>query len=137
MTNRELLFSVTRDDFDFVATKGTGKGGQKRNKTSSAIRCTHRESGAVGYAEDDRQQGRNRVLAFNRCIATPKFKTWLDLETARRSGAAAAAEADVQRRVDEQMRPAHLLVEGVGPDGEWTEIEVAGVVPPGYGGAHG
>ena len=134
MTNRDLLFSVTRRDFRFEDTKGSGNGGQKKNKTSSAMRCTHIASGAVGYAEEDRMQGKNKVLAFNRCVATPKFQAWLELETARRSGAAAAAEADIQRRVDQQMRPANLLIEVPGPDGEWTEL--ADVSPPGYGGTH-
>lgn len=45
---RELVFSLTKDDFEWEYFRGTGKGGQKKNKTSSAVRCKHLESGAVG-----------------------------------------------------------------------------------------
>jgi len=52
----QLLFSLTSSDFEWSYTKGTGPGGQKKNKTSSAVHCIHRPSGARGYAEDSRSQ---------------------------------------------------------------------------------
>lgn len=73
---KELLFSVTAKDCDFVATRGTGKGGQKRNKTSSAVRCTHRDSGAVGFSDDTRSQRQNKIIAFDRMTKTTEFNTW-------------------------------------------------------------
>ena len=45
---RELLFSVTRDDFTIQTFRAGGKGGQKQNKTDSGVRCIHNASGAVG-----------------------------------------------------------------------------------------
>ena len=53
---RELLFSVTAKDCRFDYYRGSGAGGQHRNKTESAVRCTHLASGAVGQAEDHREQ---------------------------------------------------------------------------------
>ena len=53
---KKLLFSVTAADCRFDYYRGSGKGGQKRNKTSSAVRCTHIASGAVGASDDTRSQ---------------------------------------------------------------------------------
>ena len=74
---RELLFSVTAKDCEFQATKGSGPGGQHRNKTSTAIRCIHRPSGAVGFASDDKSQHRNKRVAFGRMARSKKMQDWI------------------------------------------------------------
>ena len=66
MDEKKLLFSVTAKDCRWDYYRGSGKGGQKRNKTSSAVRCTHTASGAVGKAEDTDSQVKNKKLAFTR-----------------------------------------------------------------------
>lgn len=96
---RELLFTVTKDDCRWDYTRGRGAGGQKRNKTSSAVRCTHKESGAVGYAEDERSQLQNRRLAFERMANSKEFKTWHKLEVARRTGLLEGIEREVERQM--------------------------------------
>ena len=59
---KELIFSVTSKDCEWDYVRGSGKGGQKRNKTSSAVRCRHLPSNAIGYAEDTRSQLQNKQL---------------------------------------------------------------------------
>lgn len=115
---KEKLFSITAADFKWETFRGSGPGGQHRNTTDSAVRCTHRASGATGQAAEDRSQHRNRQKAFERCVATPEFKNWLRAETARRNGEARAAEDAINRRVDAAMRPENLLVE-VGDGETW------------------
>ena len=44
----------------------SGPGGQHRNKTDSAVRLTHRPTGAVGYASERRSQHQNRAKALTR-----------------------------------------------------------------------
>ncbi len=44
--------------------RGTGPGGQKRNKTSSAVRLTHIESGVSASNDESRSQHRNRIFAL-------------------------------------------------------------------------
>lgn len=44
--------------------KDTGPGGQKRNKTASAVRVTHKDSGVFATAADDRQQSINKIRAI-------------------------------------------------------------------------
>ena len=50
---------ISDDDLDVVAYRGSGPGGQHRNKSSTAIRLTHRPSGLVVSAEDSRSQWQN------------------------------------------------------------------------------
>lgn len=68
MKERELLFSVTKKDFRIYTFRAGGKGGQKQNKTSSGVRFTHIESGAVGESREERSQHRNKEIAFKRCV---------------------------------------------------------------------
>ncbi len=46
--------------------RGSGPGGQKRNKTSSAVRLTHAPTGLSAVASESRSQHRNRQTALNR-----------------------------------------------------------------------
>ncbi len=83
---KELLFSVTRDDCDWSFMPAGGPGGQHSNKCSTACRCTHRASGAVGFAREYRSQKQNRAAAFKLMAESKEFKTWHRIEVARRLG---------------------------------------------------
>lgn len=76
----KLIFSVTADDCEFLAKRGSGAGGQKRNKTSSAMQCFHAPSGAMGESEDQREQSQNRKLAFQRMVESKEFQGWLKVK---------------------------------------------------------
>lgn len=78
--NKKLWFSITAKDCEFKAKRGSGNGGQKRNKTSNAIQCTHVASGATGEAEDSKSQKINKRNAFQRMTETKEFKGWLELK---------------------------------------------------------
>lgn len=54
------LFAACRAD----AFRGTGRGGQKRNRTSSAIRVTHPASGVAASSDETRSQHKNREIAL-------------------------------------------------------------------------
>ena len=104
---KQKLFSVTRDDFEWSYFRGTGAGGQKKNKTSSACRCVHPPSGAVGSSQEDRQQHKNRQIAFNKCVQSPQFQNWLKMTTA----AMMAGHASIERQVDAAMKEENIRVE--------------------------
>ena len=53
-------------DCDFIMQKGTGNGGQKINKTSSAVRLRHRPTGIAVSANEERSQSRNRHIALRK-----------------------------------------------------------------------
>lgn len=73
---KQNILSVTAKDCEFSFARGSGKGGQKRNKTSTAARCKHKESGAVGYSDDTRSQHDNKKKAFVRMTETREFSEW-------------------------------------------------------------
>lgn len=112
----ELLFSVTASDCRFDYFRGTGKGGQKRNKTSSGVRCTHIASGAVGVSDDTRSQHQNKPIAFRRMAESPEFKSWHKLEVARRTG----VEVQAREYAEREARSKRTLIE-VQQDGRWTD----------------
>lgn len=117
--SREVLFSVTAADCDWEYMRGTGPGGQKRNKTESKVRCTHRASGAVGESDESRSQHDNKSKAFVKMANTPKFKAWHKLECARRMGKL----ADIDEAVERELRR-NVKTEGR-VDGKWVPIEQA------------
>ena len=53
-------------DCEFIMQKGTGNGGQKINKTSSAVRLRHRPTGITVSANEERSQSRNRHIALRK-----------------------------------------------------------------------
>lgn len=114
---RELLFSVTARDCEWSYTKGTGAGGQKRNKTSSAVHCHHRPSGAHGYSEASRSQHDNKRDAFVKMANSQEFRLWNRMEAMRRMGVL----DEIDRKVDREMLLNTRLEIRV--DGRWTEVK--------------
>lgn len=64
MADAELLRDCEVDTY-----RASGPGGQKRNKTSSAVRLRHRPSGLAATATESRSQHENRVRALRRLRA--------------------------------------------------------------------
>ncbi len=81
---------------DVETYRASGPGGQHRNKTESAVRMTHRPTGIVRVATEDRSQLRNRERALERI--------WRALEARRRKPkprlATAPTVASQKRRLD-------------------------------------
>lgn len=61
LEDRELLAQCRVDCY-----RASGPGGQKRNKTESAIRLSHQPSGIVAVAEESRSQHENKAKALKR-----------------------------------------------------------------------
>jgi len=117
MNKRKLLFSVTKEDCQWDYYRCPGPGGQKVNKTSSGVRCTHKASGARGQSCDERMQHQNKKLAFERMAATKEFKTWHRMEIARKTGLLERVEREVQN----QMKKIKVEIKDGGV--VWTEVD--------------
>lgn len=119
---RELLFSVTANDCDWQYMRGTGPGGQKRNKTESKVRCTHKASGAVGESDETRDQRKNRESAFEKMCNTDRFKSWHKTEVARRMGTL----KQIDEEVEKLMKPVNIKVE-IQQNGKWVDEKEEGL----------
>lgn len=61
--------SVTKDDLIIETKRGSGKGGQNKNKRDTAVRMVHIPTSIESCAEDQRTQGQNIKIAFKRLSA--------------------------------------------------------------------
>ncbi len=53
-------------DCEVDTLRASGPGGQKRNKTESAVRLRHRPTGLIAIAEESRSQAENKTRALRR-----------------------------------------------------------------------
>ena len=119
MAKKELLFSLTKKDFKVETFRAGGKGGQKQNKTDSAVRIRHPASGAVGESREHRSQHRNKKVAFERLVAHGKFRMW----HANKCQEIFRGES-IEESVKKSMTPKNIKTEVV-KDGEWIDYETA------------
>lgn len=105
---------MTKNDFDWEYFCTGGKGGQHRNAKKNGVRCIHRASGAVGEHRDGREQYLNRREAFRKCVNSQAFQKWHKAEISRRLNITIQQtmfDIDLDKRVDEAMRPENLKIE--------------------------
>lgn len=60
----EAEFYLNPSDLDIKTARGSGPGGQNRNKTESCVIVTHKPTGVVIRIDTERSQHRNRALAL-------------------------------------------------------------------------
>lgn len=107
--SRQLLFSITKKDFRVETMRGSGKGGQNRNKRDTAVRITHPESGAIGYSEDERSQSQNKKKAFERLVETKEFQKWHRIKSAQIMKVIKTPE-EIIKEVDEALKDENLKI---------------------------
>ncbi len=112
----QLLFSVTKSDFEMQTFRCPGAGGGGKDTSSSGVRLVHRASGAVGEGRETRSVTQNRKAAFLRLIETPKFKGWHKIECARRMGQPVPETpeqimARVDKMIEHGLRSGQIVVE--------------------------
>src|ERR671930_2398630 len=86
LTDEQLLAQCAVDTY-----RASGPGGQKRNKTSSAVRLRHAPSGLRVIAEESRSQHENRARALKRLRQALFLKLRDDLPPEERTPEAVAA----------------------------------------------
>jgi hypothetical protein len=77
MNSRIAWHALSDDELfaqcEFDRYRASGPGGQKRNKTDSAVRLRHRPTGLIVTAADSRSQHGNRARAIKRLRAALAF----------------------------------------------------------------
>src|SRR5687768_17259315 len=110
LTEAQLLAQCEVDTY-----RASGPGGQKRNKTSSAVRLRHLPSGLIVIAEESRSQHENKAKALRRLYQALflKLREGIDGNPAEHAAIAAvrttAGRLDVGRK-DARFWPAAGVV---------------------------
>lgn len=124
---------ISETDITESFLKGTGPGGQKINKTSSAVQLKHLPTGIVVKSQETRSREQNRRTA-RRILAEkledlekgPLSRTALKAEKASKKKASAAKKARRKyRKLDENKEPSQ---ENAGKDGQDGRVDAAGEV---------
>jgi len=118
--NKELILSLSKSNKDFIVQpfKGSGKGGQKRNKTMSACRIIHPASNTTSECQEERSFEQNKRKAFQRLIEKDSFQKWLKLEVAKKSGILDL----INKKIEKEMNTNNIKVEGI-KNGKWVELK--------------
>lgn len=114
MTERKPFLSVTLADCKVDTFRAGGNGGQNQNKRDTGVRITHKASGAVGEARDERSQLQNKKAAFKRMSETTTFQLWLKRQLGQ--------DALIKAKVERDMWPVNLKTE-VQEDGKWVKTD--------------
>lgn len=106
MTKSEILFSITKKDFEVQTFRSGGSGGQNQNKRDTGVRIIHRESGAVGESREERSQYANKKTAFHRLTETITFKKWLNIKVMELQ-----QNKTIEQQVEETCSPENIKAE--------------------------
>ncbi len=79
-----LDMQIKEEDLEIETMRSSGPGGQKVNKTSSAVRMTHKPTGVVVHMQDEKSQHRNREKAL-RILSARVFDLYEAEKRAERS----------------------------------------------------
>jgi peptide chain release factor 1 len=80
----DVEVEINREDYDEDVYCASGPGGQHVNKTASAIRLTHKETGIVVTCQDEKSQHKNRAKAL-RVLKTRVYERKLKEEHEKRA----------------------------------------------------
>lgn len=114
---KEKINIASKKDFDISYFKGSGAGGQNRQKNATGVQLIHRESGAMGRCSESRSLIQNKKKAFENLIASPKFKLFLNKKLYE-----IQQGETMEQAVDREMSPENLEIQGK-QDGKWILID--------------
>ena len=114
---KELLFSITKKDFQIDYFSGRGAGGQNRNKNQNCIRLHHKNSGVIVTGQSHKERKSNLKEALQNLVNNSKFKVWHSRKIME-----CIEGKTIEQKVDKLLQPRNLKVE-VQQNGKWVVEE--------------
>lgn len=73
---KELLFKISKKDFELTWFSGSGCGGQNRNKNQNCCRLKHLETGIIAVGQSNKSRNQNKKEALENLVKNEKWKLW-------------------------------------------------------------
>ena len=115
--SKKLLFSVSIKDCRVDTFTVGGHGGAGKDTSNTGVRVTHEPSGGSGEGTRSRSQLANKQAAFRAMVATPEFKMWH-----RRVVNELTSGKTIEEKVEEELVPSKLKIEGKDEKGRWISL---------------
>jgi peptide chain release factor 1 len=113
--------SVDPDDLKWATYRGSGAGGQHRNKTDSAVRVTHRPTGIVVCSEQERSQHQNRAVALTELER--RLRERIEHDAGKRLNAARQAQASGSKAWTWNEQRSEVIEHATGKRSRWKDAE--------------
>lgn len=91
--NDDITVDIRPEDIRVDTYRSSGAGGQHVNKTDSAVRITHLETGIIAQCQNERSQLKNRQIAMK--ILKSKLYTHYEKEKAEKQKETLSKKADI------------------------------------------
>lgn len=117
--SKQLLFSITKKDFEISYYNGTGCGGQNRNKNQNCVHLKHKDSGVFVSSQNQKSREQNLKNAFNKLIEHPKFKVWHSKKVMEVLGIQEEIEKEVEKSLDENNLKTETKI-----NNKWMETKI-------------
>lgn len=121
MKQKLLTLSKENGDFRIETFRSSGKGGQHKNTTDSAVRIVHVKTGISAESKTEKSQKTNIKIAFKNLCNKPEFRKWLRIESARMAGSM-KTEKEMLNEIEEETQEQFIKVE-VNENGKWKEYK--------------
>lgn len=117
LQDKDKIFSIGKEDLEWSTFRGSGPGGQHKNKTDSAVRLRHAPSNTTVISQGDRCQLTNKKQALKQLANHPKFKAWCFRRMKELSEG-----ITLEEKIEAITQPQYLKIECKNEENEWIEL---------------